>query len=109
MSEQRTPRIVALVREGAALSDLQAAAGKLWLDHGGAASDEGGVMASTIEAYWRAKPGRDPYWDFLGERASCDACGESYKYENLAICPNCFRATCHRHDRRCRCGHDTLG
>ena len=109
MSEKGPPRIVVLIRERARLSDLQAAAGKIWLDHGGAASDGDGVLTAAVEAHWRAKPGRDPYWDFLSERASCDACGESYKYENLAICPNCFRTMCHRHDRKCRCGHEALG
>ena len=103
------PHIVHLIREGATLNDLQATAGKLWLAYGGAQQDEGGAVAAAIEAYWRARPGNDPYWDFLGNRGSCVACGEVYKYENLAICPNCFKTYCYRHPRQCTCGHRTLG
>ena len=103
------PRIVFLVRSGARLNDLQASAGKLWLQSGGAALDEDGSAVAAIEAYWRTRPGKDPYWDFLNTRGTCDACGESYKLENLAICPNCFKVTCHRHSRACACGHTALG
>lgn len=109
MSDAPLPRIVFLIREGGALNDLQAAAGKLWLMHGGKALDTDGAIAAAIDAYWRAQPGRDPYWDFLSERARCGTCGERYKYENLALCPNCFSATCHRHDRLCACGSTALG
>ena len=103
------PRIAELARSGAELSDVQAIAGKLWLANGGAALDEDGAIAATIAAYWKAQPGADPYWDALDTRTSCDACGETYKLENLSICPNCFSLACHNHDRACACGHMRVG
>jgi hypothetical protein len=109
MPETMIPKIVELARENAPLSDVQAAVGKLWLDYGGAAQDADGAVSRAIEAHWRARGGEDPYWDFLATRGVCDACGESYKHENLSICPNCFRTYCPRHGRACRCGHAALG
>ena len=103
------PRIVQMIRDGEPLDDLSAAAGKLWLSYGGKETDEGGVVSAAIDAYWRGQPGKDPYWDFLSNRTDCDACGETYKLENLSICPNCFKTYCYRHDRTCGCGHKTLG
>ena len=103
------PRIVQLIRDGAKLDDLQAAAGKLWLGYGGKEQDEGGIVASAIEAYWRGRPGADPYWDFLENRGNCDSCREGHKFENLSICPNCFKTYCYRHNQTCSCGHKPLG
>lgn len=103
------PRIVKLIREGAQLDDIQAAAGKLWLAYGGRELDRSGRIALAVQAYWRSRPGTDPYWNFLGKRGSCDSCGEAYAYENLAICPNCFSTYCYRHNRLCSCGHQALG
>ena len=103
------PRIVHMVRKGASLGDLEATAGKLWLAYGGAELDRDGTVKQVIDAYWQGRPGADPYWDFLGTRGTCDHCGMGYKYENLMICPNCFKTYCYRHDRSCTCGHRALG
>jgi len=103
------PHIVALARKGAELDPLQATAGKLWLAGTGAALDEGGQLRRAVDAFWRCQPGADPYWAFMATRMDCDGCGEIFKVENLAICPNCFRTWCYRHDRTCRCGHTTVG
>lgn len=103
------PRIAELARSGAALTDLQAIAGKLWLANGGAAADEDGAIAAAIAAYWKAQPGADPYWEALDTRTTCDACGETFKLENLSICPNCFSLACYKHDRACACGHARVG
>jgi hypothetical protein len=101
------PAIVKLAREGGDLSPLQAVAGQLWLAYGG--DDADGAVARAIEAHWRAQGGSDPYRDCLSTRMACDGCGESYRLENLAVCPNCFNTYCHRHGRTCRCGWATLG
>jgi hypothetical protein len=101
------PSVVDLIREGAALSALQAVAAKLWLDAGGA--DPDGAVARGIEAYWRSQPGADPYWDCLSRRMNCDACGETSRLENLAICPDCFKVFCYKHGSVCVCGCATLG
>lgn len=106
MSEPE-PAIVALLHSGAKLTPLQAVAAKLWLDNGGADAD--GSLARGVAAFWAAQAGDDPYWDALSQRMTCDACGERYKLENLAVCPNCFRTACHRHSRVCQCGHNALG
>ncbi|MBI1250704.1 MAG: hypothetical protein GC189_04445 [Alphaproteobacteria bacterium] len=104
------PRIVVLCREGATLDDVQAVAGKLWLNTPAAAlEDVDGAVNKAIAAYWAALPGPDPYWDALAARMTCDACGESSKLENLSVCPNCFSAFCYRHGRNCPCGGETLG
>ena len=103
------PRIVHMIRDGEPLDDLKAAAGQLWLAHGGEAHDADGAIAAVIALYWKMRPGKDPYWDFLSLRGRCSRCGESYKLENLAICPNCFKTSCYRHERACACGHTALG
>ena len=103
------PGIAHMARKGALLDDLQATAGKLWLAHGGAELDHDGTVRRAIDAYWLGRPGADPYWDFLGTRGTCENCGVGYKYENLAICPNCFKTYCYHHGRNCICGHTTLG
>lgn len=103
------PRIADLARSGAALSELQAIAGKLWLANGGDAEDQDGAIAAAIAAHWKAQPGADPYWDALDTRMPCDACGETFKLENLSVCPNCFSVSCYKHDRACSCGHTRVG
>lgn len=103
----KEPAIVTLVRQGAALTPLQAVAAKLWRESGG--DDPDGSLGRAIEAYWRARPGDDGYWAALSQRMSCDSCGETYKLENLSVCPNCFRVYCYRHGRDCSCGHAILG
>jgi hypothetical protein len=103
------PRIALMARAGEPLSSLQAVAGKLWLGYGGDQLDEDGAIARAIGAFWAAEGDGDPYWDYLDNRFACDGCGESYKLENLAVCPNCFALRCHKHDRACSCGHTLLG
>jgi hypothetical protein len=103
----KPPAVVDLVRQGAALDLLEAAAAKLWLAGGGA--DPDGAIAASVEAFWRAQPGDDPYWAFLSQRMACDGCGDTSKIENLSICPNCFNTYCYRHGRDCECGHVTVG
>lgn len=103
------PQIVLLAREGATLSDLQACAGKLWLAEDAAKADNDGAVRSAIDAHWKTLPGADPYWDFLSTRGACSRCGETNKYENLAVCPNCFNTFCYREPRACDCGHVALG
>ena len=103
------PQIVFLVRDGAKLNDLQACAGKLWLAEAGGKMDDVGAVRKAIDAYWTARPGADPYWDFLATRGNCSNCAETFKYENLAICPNCFKSYCYRESRACDCGHKALG
>jgi hypothetical protein len=103
------PRIVEILRAGAPLDDLKAAAAKLWLDYGGADLDADGSLRVAVDTYWQGRPGANPYWDFLGRRGTCASCGEVYKYENLAICPDCFSTYCYRHARQCRCGHTAVG
>lgn len=103
------PKIVHMAYEGASLSDLEACAGKLWVDDDGGRQDADGAVRRAIEEHWNAKPGNDPYWDFLGTRGLCDQCGQSFKHENMAICPNCFRTHCYRETRNCSCGHVMLG
>lgn len=101
------PRIVQLLRSGAALSQIQGLAAKLWLAAGGA--DPDGRLAAAVDAYWKSQPGADPYWQALSERMNCAACGETYRLENTSICPNCFKTYCYKHERTCVCGHATLG
>jgi hypothetical protein len=103
------PGIAKLAREGVALTALQAMAGKLWLAAGGSSVDEDGAVLAAVDAFWRSQPGDDPYWDFLSTRMMCDACGETYKVENLGVCPNCYRTLCYRCGRDCRCGHAIVG
>ena len=103
------PEIVHMARGGRPLNSLQASAGKLWLDYGGAEFDQGGAVHRAVEAHWNSCGGDDPYWDFLATRGTCTTCGETSKHENLAICPNCFATTCYRHGRACPCGHTALG
>lgn len=91
------------------MNDLQATAGTLWLANGGAELDHDGAVGRAIQAHWRFRPGDDPYSAFLGAKGSCDSCGETYKHENLSICPNYFATYCYRHHRACACGHVTLG
>jgi hypothetical protein len=79
------------------------------LTYGGEKLDQDGKVAAAIAADGQPRPGADPYWDFLGQRRSCDACGDAYKYGNLVICPNGFGTTCYRHEPRCPCGHQELG
>jgi hypothetical protein len=105
--DDEMPAIVRLAREGVALTPLQAVAGKLWVAHSGADAD--GAATRAIEEYWRAAGGDDAYWRRMDERMSCNACGEVYKLENLAVCPNCFSVRCYRHDRLCTCGFAALG
>jgi hypothetical protein len=104
-----TPRIVELIRIGATLSDLQATAGRLWLAYGGAKSDSDGAIAAAIAEHWRSRPGKDPYWDFLAKHTTCSACGETRRYEDLSICPNCFNTYCFFHNPQCVCGFVILG
>ena len=104
-----TPRIVELIRRRAKLSDLQAMAGRMWLAYGGAKLDSNGAIAAVIADYWRSRPGDDPYWDFLATRANCSSCGESRKYEDFLICPNCFKTYCFFHSQQCVCGFTLLG
>jgi len=96
--------------DGAALSPLQAVAGRLWLQGRG---DENGAMQRTLDAYWSARPvkesGDDPYEDVLTTRMACSACTETFRLENLAVCPNCFSGYCYRHGRACACGFTTVG
>ncbi|MEQ1617017.1 MAG: hypothetical protein ABL883_01575 [Terricaulis sp.] len=101
------PSIVRLAGEGATLSSIEAAAGKLWLAAGG--EDVDGSVRRAVEAFWRAQPGADPYWDFLSTRMDCDNCGERNRLENLSICPNCFNVYCSKHERKCACGHNLVG
>lgn len=101
------PEVVRLVRTGAPLSGLQAVAAKLWFDAGG--DDPDGSLKAAVAAYWQAQPGGDPYWDFLSQPMDCDACGDTNRLENLAVCPNCFKTICYKHGRACTCGHSTLG
>lgn len=103
------PRIASMARAGEALTSLQAVAGKLWLSYGGAELDVDGAIARAITAFWAGEGDGDPYWDYLDTAMNCAACGERYKLENLAICPNCFAVSCPRHDRDCSCGHQMLG
>jgi hypothetical protein len=100
------PAIVSLVREGAALTPIQAAAGRLWLGAGAGDIED---VRRVIEDYWREHGGDGAYWALMSARMSCDACGETYKLENLSICPNCFRTRCYRHGRTCACGHEAVG
>src|SRR5262245_36055075 len=103
------PQTIELIRQNAPLNDRQALAGKLWLEAGGSREDEGGIVAARVSAYWQAKGGKDPYWDFLATRGSCCECGTSYRYENLSICPGCLNTYCYRHSGQCDCGQTTLG
>lgn len=106
-SDDEPPAIVRLASKGVGLTPLQAVAGRLWVAHEGA--DPDGVVARAVEAYWRAADGDDGYWRLMSQRMSCDICGETYKLENLAVCPNCFGVRCYRHDRSCGCGFPVLG
>lgn len=101
------PGIVLLARSGAPLTALQATAGKLWLVYGG--DDADGAVKRAVDTFWAGEDGDDPYWDYLATRMHCDACGERFRLENLAVCPNCFRVSCSAHGRACRCGHTMLG
>ena len=103
------PRTIELIRQNAPLTDLQAVVGKLWLGAGRAPEDEGGLVAAQIAAYWQAKPGKDPFWDFLAPLGLCSECGTTYQYENLSICPGCLNTYCYRHSGQCDCGQKTLG
>ncbi len=103
------PAPIAKLRRGQALSDLEAAAAKLWLAYGGAEADRDGILRRAVKAHWASRTGRDPYWDFLATRDRCVTCGEGYTLENLAICPNCLKTYCYRHKRECPCGHVPLG
>jgi len=71
------PSIVHLIREGVPLTDLQAAAGKLWLACAGKELDQRGALAAVIEAYCCTRPVAEPYWGFLGNRGRCANCGET--------------------------------
>jgi hypothetical protein len=101
----KTPSIVKLVLDGATLTPLQAAAGKLWL----VSNDGAEHVRRAVEAYWTAHGGDDAYWELMSSRMACDACGETYTLENLSICPNCFKTYCYKHARTCNCGCATVG
>lgn len=101
----KAPLIASLVRDGAALTPLQAAAGRLWLVGKDGAED----VRRAVEAYWADRGGDDAYWELMSSRMDCSACGEIYKLENLSICPNCYQTYCYRHGRTCCCGCDTVG
>ena len=107
------PQIVFLARDGATLSDLQACAGKLWLgedrSEDGGKSDHDGAVRKAVDAHWNESTGDDPYWAFLATRGACRHCRETYKHENLTVCPNCFNTYCYREPRACDCGHRALG
>ena len=105
----KEPQIIARLREGAALSDISAAAARLWLETDGRDADPDGSLKEAVAAYWRECPGADPYWDFLYRRGYCAACGETYRFENLAICPNCLKTFCYRDNELCGCGFRPVG
>jgi hypothetical protein len=102
-----TPRIAILAADGAELDPVQAVAARLWAGQAGV--DPEGVVAKAAEKYWRAHGGDDGYWSALGQPMACGRCGETYKLENLSVCPNCFALACSRHDRLCACGQRALG
>lgn len=103
------PQVIDTLREGAALDDLAAAAAQLWLGAEGQSADPDGSLRQAVAAYWRSRPGADPYWDFLGKRGACSTCGERYRFENLSICPNCLKTFCYRDKERCACGFKPVG
>ena len=97
-------QIVMLAREGATLTDLQACTGKLWLAEDGNDDD---ALRKAVDAHRNRSTSDDPYWDFLAGRGNCSRCGETNKYENLSVCPNCFKTFCYRESRAC--GYVALG
>ena len=103
------PSVIRDLRAGRELDDLRAVAARLWLSAHGDAVDPDRSLREAVQAYWASRPGDDPYWAFLEDRGSCDACGESYRFENLSICPECLRTYCPRHRARCICGFDVVG
>lgn len=105
----QTPRILEMVRDGVRLNDLQATAAYLWLYRNREEFDADGSLAARIDTYWKARPGRDPYCDFLARRDTCRSCADTYRYENLSICPDCFATYCPRHNGLCSCGHKPVG
>ena len=103
------PAVILDLRAGRELDDLRATAARLWLALRDDAIDPDRKLRDAVRTYWASRPGDDPYWSYLENRDSCDSCGESYRYENLSICPNCLRTFCPRRRALCSCGFDVVG
>jgi hypothetical protein len=91
------------------LSAAEKIAAKLWIYAQRERFDPQGRLGAMVEALWQTHGGKDAYWDVLGERDRCGECGQTFRLENLAICPNCFRLSCYRHRHTCACGHTPVG
>jgi hypothetical protein len=52
----------------------------------------GQFARASLDTHERAHPGW--YDRLLGERSTCDRCGETYRLENLSICTKCLGTYC---------------
>lgn len=86
--------------EGRALKDLpegyRLIALRSWAWSVGAISDG---VSDLLQEFIRASEGeqRDNWLDaYFDDRENCSACGESYRFENVALCTACSRKYCYK-------------
>jgi hypothetical protein len=92
-----------------ALPRMQAAAARLWLEQEEGPLQDLDDLRRLIKDYWDSLGGEEAYEELLRHRHKCVRCGEINRFENLSICPNCFKLYCCRHSYRCACGFDPVG
>lgn len=110
-----SPAVVAIIERALERGDfaaepVEAMAALLWLTENEADFPRTDEAVALIKVFWkRQSSDEDAYWQFLSERSMCAECGERYRIENLAVCPNCFNLYCPREARVCDCGSVRLG
>ena len=91
------------------LTSIQAAAARLWLNANADSLPDFEALDTLVKAYWYGLGGHNAYDDFWYKRLICDVCGDVFRFENLSVCPNCFKVYCYKDRTECECGFYPLG
>lgn len=71
--------------------------------------DHPAIVNEFISQSMAHKGGSEWYDTFLRQRSTCSVCFETYKVENLSICPKCESYYCYRCRKDCGCDVSLIG
>ncbi len=71
--------------------------------------DHPAIVNEFISESMANKGGSEWYDTFLRQRSNCSVCFETYKIENLSVCPKCKSYYCPRCNKDCYCDVSLIG
>jgi hypothetical protein len=92
---------------------------RCWLHSDGGKRDGASPLLKEYASSARSVQPDNWLDDYLDVREHCNSCGESYRFENIALCPNCHGVRCYRcasstltasnGNSSCECGGEYVG